>query len=349
MAVVTQIIHLRPFFADDQATHIDAVLTLKAPNVKAGEVLYDYETTFGNVPAYKYGDILVASDSSGPLPITIRPDDNDTTVEQWCASRDTHGDVTLTLQPRPRDVDINTPIGPRSDLRCDQGGLIGGVRSFLPRVDANGDTYRFIVEWDLSHAPGGTRAVWTYGEGPEPVVKEGHIGMLWNTVLMVGPINSSPPAFTERPRGPEGECSTYWFGTLPPYLDAVKDFPHELFIFAAPFFEAEHDNYGMFIRKVVRGFGGTSFESSYVLEYSEDAETKSDCALVNLLAHEMVHTWARIGGEEDGSQNLWFLEGKNVSEISPPPLPPPILSAMLIQTAQVSLSFIVCTFRCDSD
>ncbi|KAK0639867.1 hypothetical protein B0T16DRAFT_383627 [Cercophora newfieldiana] len=302
---ITHIIYLTPFFADSHATHIEAVLILKAPNIKAGKALWEYETIFGNVPSYKYEGNLVASDRSGPLPIIRRQDDKDPTVEQWRASRDTDGDVTLTLHARPRDVDINTPTGPRSDLRCDQGGLIGGVRSFLPRPDGS-DTYRFVVEWDLSNAPGGTRAVWSYGEGPEPVVKEGPIGMLWNTVLMVGPINSSPPAFAQ---GSERECSTYWFGTLPPYLDAVKDFPRELFVCAAPFFEAEHDNYSVFVRKVVRGFGGTSFEASYVLEYSEDAASKSDCVLVNLLTHEMVHTWAFIGGEEDGSQNSWFLEG----------------------------------------
>ncbi|KAK0622429.1 hypothetical protein B0T14DRAFT_475415 [Immersiella caudata] len=304
---VNYIIHLTPFFASGQATHLKAVLTLKAPNVKAGEIIWNYETTFGNVPSYKYEGIIVALDSSGPLPIIKRQDDEDAAVEHWCTNRDTDGDVTLTLQPRPRDVDINTPIGPRTDLRHDQGGIIGGVRSFLPRPYGS-NTYRFVVEWDLSYAPGGTRAVWSYGEGPEPVVKEGPIGMLWNTVLMVGPINSSPPAFPERP-GPEGECSTYWFGSLPPYLDAVKDFPRQLFVLAAPFFEAQDGNYGVFIRKVVRGFGGTSFEASYVLDYTEDADTKSDCVLVNLLAHEMVHTFAFIGGEEDGSQNSWFLEG----------------------------------------
>jgi len=64
---------------------------------------------------------------------------------------------------------------------------------------------------------------------------------------------------------------------LPPQLDAIRDFTHELFALAALFFKAQHGNYGVFIRKVVRGFGGTSFEAGFMFDYAEDADTKSDC------------------------------------------------------------------------
>jgi hypothetical protein len=79
------------------------------------------------------------------------------------------------------------------DLSPDHGGLIGFGISLLPALYAD-TVYQNIAEWDLSQAPEGTRAVWTFGEGPIPVVKVGPASILSESVYMVGQIHSKPPA-----------------------------------------------------------------------------------------------------------------------------------------------------------
>jgi hypothetical protein len=85
-----------------------------------------------------------------------------------------------------------------------------------------------IAEWDLSLAPTGTRAVWSHGEGPQPVAMAGPVDTLINTVYMVGPIRNFPP---EPRRGTSpGFSACYWFGeTLPDNLDRLKGFNADLF------------------------------------------------------------------------------------------------------------------------
>jgi len=70
-------------------------------------------------------------------------------------------------------------------------GLLGSGLSFV-HIPQGNKTCRNIVEWDLSNALEGTRAVWTFGEGPEPVVKVGPASILNDSVYMVGQIQSNP-------------------------------------------------------------------------------------------------------------------------------------------------------------
>ena len=158
-----QAIELTPHFTRSEATHLSVVLLLEDPHAKAGDIIYYFETFFGNVPAHTYEPAAIhASDDLGPLTLAIVPPPQGAGhfEEEWRVDRDTQGDVIVKLEVHPRVVDASTPIGARVDLRRDGGGLIGSGRWFLPRPwHPLRQEYRFIVTWDLAAAPAGTWVV----------------------------------------------------------------------------------------------------------------------------------------------------------------------------------------------
>ncbi|KAJ6786508.1 hypothetical protein PWT90_08657 [Aphanocladium album] len=264
----------------------------------------NYTTWFSNFAAHHYTESdIYASDSAGRLPFIFV--DESSTLQQWRLGRDPFSDLTLKMDVYPRRVDIRTTPGPRVDLRFDQGGVVGTGAWFLPQVAQNA-LYLHTVEWDLSLAPTGTRAVWTYGEGPY-VEHLGTAEIFERSVFMVGQIQSSPPGPQLRP--PPGTCATYWFGSLPPILERLKGFNTELYLPMANFFGELEGSYRVFIRSCPRVWGGQSFPSSYILEYGPEIVDADDEQVMSLFAHEMVHSFARLDNEDDGDENGWFIEG----------------------------------------
>ena len=152
----THTLQITPHFMRSEASHLSVLLILEAPHAKAGDIIYYFETFFGNVPAHTYEPAAIhASDSAGSLSLTITPPpqgESGNYEEQWRAGRDTQGDVAVKLEVRPRAVDTSTPIGARVDLRRDGNGLIGSGRWFLPRPwHPSRRRYRFVVVlWDLA-------------------------------------------------------------------------------------------------------------------------------------------------------------------------------------------------------
>ncbi|RAK81693.1 uncharacterized protein BO72DRAFT_420416 [Aspergillus fijiensis CBS 313.89] len=296
------------FTAKHEASHLSIHLSLQSPNRAAHHPLFLFETYYGNVPANPFteGDIL-ASDAAGPLPLYFtNPTENPEGPDQeWRVNRDTLGDIQLQFSVFPRHVDITTPIGPRVDLRRDQGGLIGNGRYFLPRPAQKDQMYHYIVTWDIARAPAGTRAVWSFGEGTGgSVTKTGDAMVIANSVFMVGPIHSYPNGRTQIP------LKVFWFGTLPDNLWRLNQYNIQLFPRLAAFFRSnENTSYRIFIRRVVRGFGGHSCLDSYVFEYDQDSWKEADEELVALFSHEMIHSFVMMGPEPDGYDNGWFTEG----------------------------------------
>ncbi len=97
------------------------------------------------------------------------------------------------------------------------------------------DTYHNIVEWDLSQAPKGTRAVWTYGEGFLPMGKSGPAIILRDAVYMVGRIHSEPPSPV--PRSTSDYYGYYWFGELSPNIVVIRDIHLDSYLKVSGFFE----------------------------------------------------------------------------------------------------------------
>ncbi|KAK6813272.1 hypothetical protein RU639_011055 [Aspergillus parasiticus] len=295
-------ITITPHFDTEGAHHLSIQQTLSNPSCAAHEPLFIFETKYGNVPAHPFTENMIkAYDEAGPLQIYFTPK-CDSPDQEWRVNRNTSGDVTLQFTVHPRKVDITTPMGPRVDMRRDQGGLCSGGRWFLPRPAVERE-YHNIVEWDLARAPEGTRAVWSYGEGPGPVAKDGKPDVVSNSIFMVGPINSYPGT------GGSSGANIYWFGELPENLQRLNQYNLLLFPRLAGFFQREDASYRVFIRKVIRGFGGGSCLESYMLEYDGMGWKETDEDLVALFSHEMIHSFSLMNSEADGYDNGWYIEG----------------------------------------
>lgn len=78
----------------------------------------------------------------------------------------------------------------------------------------------------------------------------------------------------------------------------------------ADFFQDLNSSYRVFIRTAPRGWGGSAFLGSYILEYSDTILDEADAEVTSLLAHEMVHSFTAMSNEENGEENAWYREGK---------------------------------------
>lgn len=199
--------------------------------------------------------------------------------------------------------------GPLFDLHCDQGGALGACLSSLPELQTN-QIYRNIVEWDLSEAPEGTRAVWTFGEGPSPMEKVGPALLLSDSVYMVGQIHSNPPA--PIPGTISDYYGYYWFGTLPPNIAVIKDIHHDFFTKVSTFFSdapSATNPYRSFVLRTTPNpsFGGTNFLRSHIFSYDDQISLAHDYDLIRRMAYEMVHNF--LGPSPTDPSIDWLFEG----------------------------------------
>lgn len=178
-------------------------------------------------------------------------------------------------------------------LCCDQGGLLGSGLAIIPTPPVD-KIYRNIVEWDLSEAPDGTRAVWTFGEGPAPVERIGTASILSDSVYMAGPVHSNPP--TPITGSISDYYGYYWFGNLPPTVEVIKDMHHALFLKICDFFEetpSASNPYRGFARHTGprKSFNGSSFTRSHIFDYEDQIAEAEDYDLVRRLAYEVAYNW----------------------------------------------------------
>jgi hypothetical protein len=292
-----------------QLSSLDVNLLVNAPAQHAGGVLLTLATKIGNTPCQRYGDGDVsASDEDGQLPLTKVDDSQHQT---WVVHRDTRGQISVKVNATPRRVDRNTPIGARSDLRSEKGGLQGAGMSFIPLPRWAGDDSncsQIAVEWDLKYAPSGTRTVWTFGEGPGLVEVTGQPEYyIWNSQFMVGPVLSADSA--------SQEFGFYWFGSdTPQRILDLGPLSEKMFRLMSEMFEKdvqEKEPYRVFVRSAYPaiGLGGTAFSRCYVLEYDEALDSVDENFLIFLLTHEVVHNWLLMDPEDDGLANAWYIEG----------------------------------------
>ncbi|KAL2884264.1 hypothetical protein SGCOL_000204 [Colletotrichum sp. CLE4] len=314
---------LTPAVDSDNISGLDVTLVLQSPDKAAGEpvFLYNRRDNGTGAPSHEYHlSSIKAYDSQGHFPINIVDNPSDANLREWHGLRNTEGDLSLHLHVQPIQVTAKdhrrsiVPLGldfGRAELLEDQGGLMGAGKWFIPRPAADPEIlYRITVQWDTSSSPQGTRAVWSHGEGPEPVTKEGTVDMLLDSVYMVGPVQSFPArvdAMTGDASPNAG--STFWFGKLPTNLEKLSEYSSKIFPNISAFFRDPRGSYRAFIRKVLNGFGGTGFQASSLIEYDSQAEGVSDFDLVRLFNHLMVRSWARLGPQDNGSEAEWFSKG----------------------------------------
>lgn len=200
--------------------------------------------------------------------------------------------------------------GPRSvyELLRDRGGIIGVGKYFIPHF-SHGNKILITIEWDLRNCPQGTRAITSFGESPQRIETTGNPDSPLECVFMAGPVRSNigrPPSPGRQITVP---CGTYWFGDLPPSLDAVMGYAADIFPRMAELFDDPSGSYRAFLRRTPRGLRGSSFQSSSIIECDPSAGGEADWDLVRLLNRAMVSSWARLDPEDDGSANAWFTHG----------------------------------------
>lgn len=301
-------LYLKPHFFGGEATLIDATLTLpyEVVSAKRGPILL-YHLNSDNVPCYVHTERRVkGTDKIGTVPFIFVEVDKNT--QDWRPGRDIVGDLKLELQVFPRKVNASTPVGPRVDIRTDCGGLVGTGIYFLPIIAKRG-FYNFAVEWDLSLAPPGTRAVWSHGEGPK---RQHHVGdqdLLRNSTYMVGPIKSHPP--DPQPDAAPSFCATYWLSDMPDYIQELTTvFNPELFKQVAATFGVPESTYRVFIRKALHGWGGTSTSGSMMFEYDPLSGPRNPHKIRQSFAQKMVHSLAKITFESEEFE--WYTKGESL-------------------------------------
>ncbi len=307
-------VQLKPIFHSGSPSiepSIEITITIETLGFDAG-------TEIATLPSFVKAPVhpdhcLVVTDREGSFFIEPKwnPKSGTTT---WVTEKKTDGDLELKYIAHPEKSD-----GQRSplDLYYCQEGFLGCGLSWLP-LPKSDRVFRNVVEWNLECAPESTRAVWTFGEGPGPVERIGPISVLSDSVYMVGHIQSTP--LTSTSRSLPGSYGYYWFGDLPPNIEAIKKLHPDFALKAATFMDIpppSADNpYRSFVRRSPRSkaFGGTCFRNSQIFDYGDQVSQVRDYDLVRRMAYEMVHHWFRKS-LLDGAPDILFQGIKNCLSI----------------------------------
>jgi hypothetical protein len=306
---------ITPHSDGTQITHLSIKLDVHSPPAPVNTILLSLQNEFDNTPSQRYSkDSVLAIDKNGDIPLDLQ-DCQVTGRQIWTIRRKIGNQYSVLFQAFPRKVDENTGPGARVDLRCDQGGLQGAGKTFIPLPLWAEDRLidcQISVQWDISQVINTTRTIWTFGEGPSSIQITGNLAKsIWNSQFMVGPVLSYP----DQPSKSESEFGMYWFGSRTPQRITNLGQSNEiLFSHLAEFFEPEilgQQPYRIFIRRAtpVHSFGGTALSRSYILEYDETIAEEHQSSIEFLLAHEMIHNWLLMDNETDGFENDWYIEG----------------------------------------
>jgi predicted metalloprotease with PDZ domain len=199
------------------------------------------------------------------------------------------------------------------------------VQVFVPTItDQVGasvqPSYNVSVRWDLLFSPPDTETVWSYGEGQcNSLIASADA--LVKSVYVVG--RQVYKWTTEDLPG----YGFYWLTEPPRYLlndpTALAESISKLFPQLAEYFEQTGSTYRVFLRKSPRGYGGSAFQWSFILEWdhgvrigrSEDDKMGQEDDLYFLISHDMVHNWPTMEGPADGAEDrnsTWYEEGEHV-------------------------------------
>ena len=310
---------LKPVFTGDKVTSISGRTILSIPSITAGKCVVGLYTKHGPIATQCY-DNLIAEDESGPLKLTWQDIGAKKNIRQWCADHDSVGDIVVHWEAFPRVVTSKTTAGPRTDTRTDQGGIQSCMVSIAPvpwgQSEISTETYRKIIEWDLSESLPGTRAVSGYGEGPQPLERIGSLKDILPLFLMVGPIRSYPPAsnLTEA-----SHFGYYWLGDdTPSRIADLGPFLAGMFQKMSDFFQdppSKTNGYRIFVRCATpaQAHGGAAGKRNFLLEYNDTLPSMPPEGVMYLLSHEMVHNWPILDsipfGTDPNDLVDWFNEG----------------------------------------
>lgn len=291
-------ISITPNFEGIKVISLNVRLGIQEPKTAAKGTLVSLSLSdeIATTQQYNASDIE-ASDASGKLALSQADDESD---RHYNVERATTGDVVLgfTAKPQLQPGKLEfLHMGAENDGKA----LFGPGLGFIPTPTGKSNTLN--LDWDLSKAPNGTRAVWSFGEGSS-VTTTGPASFVSDSFFAVGQMNSFPPL--EAP----SNFTTYWFDDPPAGYNIPELAVHaqEVFEHMRNFFRDPDDNYRVFARKfpLNQSTGASAKARSFMFPVSEGLTIK-ETELI--LAHELVHNWPTASDAENGSSAEWYVEG----------------------------------------
>lgn len=287
---------------------IDVAVRVTDASTKAGRPLLTLPLKRGTTPTQRYdGDAIQASDDSGHLPLSYADTDETDARRTWTPQRDPVGSIIVRFKATPRITDRSTPVGPRIDLRDDQGvGAIGRGDGFLPYPPSDED-WHVQIDWKLpASAPGSVKVASSLGDGPSSRGTGRPKEVLAAAFFAIGPLNRYPPESATSQSAQE--FAMYWIGSPPYDMNHVAPLADKIFRSIAHFFGDSSRPFRVFVRRVWTGNGGTGGHRSFLLEYSPGTEEEqTEDSLIDLLAHETVHEYPLMYPED--INDAWYDEG----------------------------------------
>ncbi|KAM0542842.1 hypothetical protein ACHAPJ_012622 [Fusarium lateritium] len=298
---------LTPLYDDkDVAKALRVHVKICQPPIEAGATLLTTPIEIAQVDVGHFEDnTIIAEDSNGPLNLTRKVDDFGPPIvnQYWQVTRRTLGTITASYTALPRQVNSSTKNAPSFELRQNFGGLVSSGLGFLavPASAGSGKRlYNTTIRWDLSEAPEGTHAVWTWAEGPDAVTRRLSLEDISATCFMVGKTKSVT----------DGDFGIYWLGEPPFNTTEIANQLKSSFRWMRRFFHDQEQVYRVFIRyNPFRGSqAGTALKRSFMFSYDdEDRDRPGNLSEYLLfLSHEMVHNWAHV---DTGLEDNWYAEG----------------------------------------
>lgn len=303
---------LTPTFESNGGIYgLEVSVTFEADEIEGGTPVFDLPLKPKSLHVQREAEIW---DVDGKAPCSGKPSGKGQT---WISGRNLHGTVTFRYCILPSTSE-DPKTGLELELHRDQteGGLLGSGFTFIPIPVAATTTdrfYRITVQWNLDQAPKGTRAVWTFGEGPDPISKIGSIYLLSNSVYMIGPIQSNPPIPINN--SISDYYGYYWFGSLPSNIEIIQKIHLDFLLKVANFFSdppTAENPYRSFVRNIghIGSFGGSFFNRSHIFDYDSRIAQAEDYDLMRRLSCEMSHIWLGPPATADEDQEIdWFYEG----------------------------------------
>ncbi|OJJ07459.1 hypothetical protein ASPVEDRAFT_33681 [Aspergillus versicolor CBS 583.65] len=279
---------------------LDVRLVIAKPDLTANRTLVHLRDVGDLFPAPVYigANAVQASDSKGEVPLV--PADTSDGERQWNVARETTGDVTVTYSASHINND-SAPTVALLDLRRDHDGINGAGMSVFA-LPPEEKTYSINLAWDLSQSPNGTRAVWTYGEGPGTATKIGSTKVVLESHFAVGP---SMHSYTAEDFG------FYWFGQPDFEVLQLAKWTQTLFHYMKRFFGDTEPAYRVYMRGSAssKGTGGAALLRSFMFNYIMGAGNTGE-SFQTLLSHEMVHNWPTLSDDDDEDDDVtWYVEG----------------------------------------
>ena len=205
----------------------------------------------------------------------------------------------------PREVNEFTQCGPQIALERDGGGLPGAGMALILGLISRDVVFDITIEWNLSSAPSGTRAVCTFGEG-QMVTTRQKISVIDECFFAVGALKSYPSETTG------GLYGMYWLDDPPFDATALGEQLECLLPKMMAFFHDQESLYRIFIRlNVYKCVSGRGLHRGFVFAWTSVFSRDEDM-ITEFLYHDIVHNWPRLGFTTGGPEDLvdgWFNEG----------------------------------------